>query len=195
VFLIGHEIRAALWITGLPADLFHGLLLWTVCTRVELELPASGNHGMRRTHPRRHKDILKRQLIHVGGFNLSLILRQLLGAGTPRDWRNRGVAVLLLLYFLLTYPEGRNRQHQTRIFKLPCERPPRRGSVEHAAGRSENDPLTPRAAKLRAAIVGGFRFEKIQAKFDRSSIYSRRRNFLTDWVIDSELLKRSRDGS
>ena len=46
--------------------------------------------GMRRTHLRGHKNILKRQLIHVGAFNLSLILRQLLGAGTPREWKNRG---------------------------------------------------------------------------------------------------------
>ena len=45
--------------------------------------------GMRRTHLRGHKNILKRQLIHVGAFNLSLILRKLLGAGTPREWNNR----------------------------------------------------------------------------------------------------------
>jgi transposase len=29
--------------------------------------------GMRRTHLREHENILKRQLIHVGAFNLSLI--------------------------------------------------------------------------------------------------------------------------
>jgi len=33
---------------------------------------------MRRCHLRGHENILKRQLIHVGAFNLSLILRQLL---------------------------------------------------------------------------------------------------------------------
>jgi hypothetical protein len=38
--------------------------------------------GMRRTHLRGHENILKRQLIHVGAFNLSLILRQLLGNAT-----------------------------------------------------------------------------------------------------------------
>jgi len=43
--------------------------------------------GMRRCNLRGHENILKRQLIHVGAFNLSLILRQLLGAGTPREWR------------------------------------------------------------------------------------------------------------
>ena len=40
--------------------------------------------GMRRTHLRGRKNVLKRLLIHVGGFNLSLVLRQKLGAGTPR---------------------------------------------------------------------------------------------------------------
>jgi len=41
--------------------------------------------GMRRCHLRGHENILKRQLVHVGAFNLSLILRKLLGAGTPRE--------------------------------------------------------------------------------------------------------------
>jgi transposase len=40
--------------------------------------------AMRRTHLRGHQNILKRQLIHVGAFNLSLIFRYLIGAGTPR---------------------------------------------------------------------------------------------------------------
>jgi hypothetical protein len=35
-------------------------------------------------------NILKRQLIHVGAFNLSLILRKLVGAGTPRA-RKHGI--------------------------------------------------------------------------------------------------------
>ena len=40
--------------------------------------------GMRRTHLKRHDNILKRLLIHVAGFNLSLILRKLFGWGTAR---------------------------------------------------------------------------------------------------------------
>jgi hypothetical protein len=36
-----------------------------------------------------HENILKRQLVHVGAFNLSLVLRKLLGAGTPRELKNR----------------------------------------------------------------------------------------------------------
>lgn len=46
--------------------------------------------GMRRTHLRKHSNILKRQLIHVAGFNLSLILRKLLGVCKPREWKNLG---------------------------------------------------------------------------------------------------------
>ncbi len=69
--------------------------------------------GMRRTHLRKHQNILKRQLIHVGAFNLSLILRQLLGAGTPREWRNRGGMLLLLVYFLLTRREARNQLYRS----------------------------------------------------------------------------------
>jgi transposase len=66
--------------------------------------------GMRRTHLRKHSNILKRQLIHVGAFNLSLILRKLLGAGTPREWRNHTPRLLFLLLCLFRAcggPQGR----------------------------------------------------------------------------------------
>jgi transposase len=58
--------------------------------------------GMRRTHLRGHPNILKRQLIHIGAFNLSLILRRLLGAGTPRELRNRARVVSAVLFWLAT---------------------------------------------------------------------------------------------
>lgn len=57
--------------------------------------------GMRRTHLRGHKNILKRLLIHVGAFNLSLIFRTLLGSGTPRELRNRQSSLIFVLFFLL----------------------------------------------------------------------------------------------
>jgi transposase len=53
--------------------------------------------GMRRCHLRGRENILKRQLVHVGAFNLSLILRKLLGAGTPRELKNRAVSLVLRL--------------------------------------------------------------------------------------------------
>lgn len=50
--------------------------------------------GMRRTHLRGHENILKRLLIHVAGFNLSLILRKLLGFGTARGLQGRAARFL-----------------------------------------------------------------------------------------------------
>jgi len=40
--------------------------------------------GMRRTHMRGHENVLKRLLIHAGGFNSPLVPRKKLGVGTPR---------------------------------------------------------------------------------------------------------------
>lgn len=40
--------------------------------------------GMRRVYLRGRDNVLKRVLIHAGGLNLSLVMRQLLGKGTPR---------------------------------------------------------------------------------------------------------------
>jgi transposase len=59
--------------------------------------------AMRRCHLRGQENIWKRQLIHVGAFNLSLILRQLLGAGTPREWKNHFGRLVLSLYLLFMY--------------------------------------------------------------------------------------------
>jgi hypothetical protein len=42
-----------------------------------------------------------RRLIHVGAFNLSLILRSMLGAGKPRELRNRLASLLQQPFFLL----------------------------------------------------------------------------------------------
>jgi transposase len=56
--------------------------------------------GMRRLHLRGRENVLKRQLIHVGAFNLSLILRRNLGAGTPREFHNRSVELIFALLCL-----------------------------------------------------------------------------------------------
>ena len=58
--------------------------------------------GMRRTHLRGHTNILKRVLIHAGGFNLGLVMRQLIGLGTPRGLQGRQTAALALLVVLWT---------------------------------------------------------------------------------------------
>jgi transposase len=43
--------------------------------------------GMRRVHLRGHTNILKRILVHASGFNLGLLMRRLIGVGTPRGLR------------------------------------------------------------------------------------------------------------
>jgi len=57
--------------------------------------------GMRRTHLRGHTNILKRLLIHAGGFNLGLIMRQLIGLGTPRGLQGRLALILGTLWVLM----------------------------------------------------------------------------------------------
>jgi transposase len=57
--------------------------------------------GMRRTHLRGHQNILKRLLIHAGGFNLGLLIRATLGVGTPRGLQGRLAAVIATLCVLV----------------------------------------------------------------------------------------------
>jgi transposase len=60
--------------------------------------------GMRRTHLRGHQNILKRLLIHAGGFNLGLLLRTMLGVGTPRGLQGRLARVLATISAVLGAP-------------------------------------------------------------------------------------------
>jgi transposase len=63
--------------------------------------------GMRRTHLRGHANILKRLLVHVGGFNLGLFMRTLVGVGTPRSLQGHVAAVLAHIIALWTHVVGR----------------------------------------------------------------------------------------
>ena len=53
--------------------------------------------GLRRTHLRGHRNILKRLLIHIAGFNLGVLFRHLIGVGTPRSLQGRRAAALTAL--------------------------------------------------------------------------------------------------
>jgi transposase len=53
--------------------------------------------GMRRAWLRGRENLRKRYLVHVAGYNLGLLLRLLVGAGTPREFVVRASAHLLLL--------------------------------------------------------------------------------------------------
>jgi len=61
--------------------------------------------AMRRVYLRGRENVLKRQLIHVGAFNLSLIFRQTMGAGTPRELRNRRSQLLIVVFWLTSGAE------------------------------------------------------------------------------------------
>jgi transposase len=56
---------------------------------------------MRRTHLRGHTNILKRLLVHAGGFNLGLVMRHLIGSGTPRGLQDRLATVIATLSSLM----------------------------------------------------------------------------------------------
>ncbi|MEX1362803.1 MAG: transposase [Nannocystaceae bacterium] len=57
--------------------------------------------GMRRTHLRRHNNILKRLLVHAAGVNLGLLMRTIFGVGTPRSLQGRNDLASALLRALL----------------------------------------------------------------------------------------------
>jgi len=59
--------------------------------------------GMRRTHLRGHRKILKRLLIHVAGFNLGLLMRAMTGIGKPRRVQD-GLGALLGCAFRVLQP-------------------------------------------------------------------------------------------
>lgn len=60
---------------------------------------------MRRVHLRGHDNILKRALLQAGALNLGLLMRQLVGIGTPRSLQGRVAALLAYLWSLIRLPE------------------------------------------------------------------------------------------
>jgi hypothetical protein len=58
--------------------------------------------GMRRAWLRGRDNLQKRYLVHVAGYNLGLVMRLLVGAGTPREF----VAGIVAHAALLTTAEG-----------------------------------------------------------------------------------------
>ena len=51
--------------------------------------------GMRRAWLRGRENLRKRYLVHVAGYNLGLVMRLLVGAGTPKEFLARASARLL----------------------------------------------------------------------------------------------------
>jgi transposase len=128
--------------------------------------------GMRRTHLRKHDNILKRQLIHVGAFNLSLIFRRLLGAGTPREWYNLGKGLFLFLSALFTRQQGKIqlcREHSPAHRPILLAKSASPARPTHAA----DSLLAPRAAM---ALLGCPRGHRVGLKL----------RFLRAWLIPTE---------
>ena len=69
--------------------------------------------GMRRTHLRGRANILKRVLIHSAAFNLGLVMRKLMGAGTPRGIAAAASMLCVRLLGLL-WAAGRHFRAQPR---------------------------------------------------------------------------------
>jgi hypothetical protein len=59
--------------------------------------------GMRRVHLKGRKNILKRLLVHAGGFNLALIMRKLVGVGKPRRLQGAFACIFACFDWFLLY--------------------------------------------------------------------------------------------
>jgi transposase len=59
--------------------------------------------GMRRVHLKGRDNILKRLLVHAGGFNLALIMRKLVGVGKPRRLQGAFACIFACFTWLLHY--------------------------------------------------------------------------------------------
>jgi len=74
---------------------------------------------MRRTQLRGHANILKRLLVHIGGFNLGLLMRTLVGVGTPRGLQGRLAAVVAMMVALTTDLVARVRDDAPPLDRQP----------------------------------------------------------------------------
>ena len=78
--------------------------------------------GMRRVHLRGHPNILKRLLVHVAGCNLGLLLRHLIGVGTPRSLQGRAAARFRALLGRLCNLYGPLRPFKTFFMTISSRR-------------------------------------------------------------------------
>ena len=66
--------------------------------------------GMRRTHLRKHHNILKRLLIHIAGMNLGLLLRSTYGIGTPRGLQGLSFTIRFLVVLIAQAAHMQNQR-------------------------------------------------------------------------------------
>lgn len=77
--------------------------------------------GMRRTTLRGRENVAKRYLIQVAAFNLSLVMRKLIGRGKPR-WAAAAAACLVWLVLTLLDLVLRIRRHGTQLVRSILDR-------------------------------------------------------------------------
>jgi len=77
--------------------------------------------GLRRVHLRGRSNILKRVLVHYAAFNLSLVLRQQIGKGTPRGLQGRVTLHFFLLLLLIRDLEAASRGFNEPLVSICCQ--------------------------------------------------------------------------
>jgi hypothetical protein len=83
-------------------------------------------------HLRGHMNIRKRLLIHTAGFNLGLLMRQLIGVGTPRGRRGRLIIAIATLLALTQELWERLTLHRGSHDTFHARTPRDRGTRHHA---------------------------------------------------------------
>jgi transposase len=95
--------------------------------------------GLRRTHLRGRENIWKRLIVHAAGFNLGLLLRSILGIGTPRSLQSlpgRLVALFLWLWGLVRSLPSLGKRFSVR-FGTPSRLSPAKISPARTVWKSE----------------------------------------------------------
>jgi len=116
--------------------------------------------AMRRTCLRGHDNILKRLLIHAGASNLGLLMRRLIGVGTPRGLHDLAVAARAAIQHCGRRLLALLRQWISTI-AAPLAQPALAPGFAHARPRTQT-PVLQRAASgkigldLLAEFVSGF---------------------------------------
>jgi len=134
-----HEARRAVY--GNRARLRSGVAkeaLKLRAERVERSFAHTLDRGdLRRTHLRGRANVQKRYLVHVAGFNLGLMMRLVLGAGTPKELAAQGG----FLFWLIDPTAG-----LVLLCILPPEAPPDPRSDAARPVASEPPRRTPTSA-------------------------------------------------
>jgi hypothetical protein len=110
--------------------------------------------GMRRTHLRRHGNILKRLLIHAAAFNPGLVIRRIAAAGTPRQMREC-LETLHHTLWLLCALDSATYVRQFRQFTITSVTGCNRVTPERIGFLSAFDPLCSTRKSLQTRAASG----------------------------------------